>query len=150
MVEERTELASRTPRKWHDFPMNDRGVFVFAEDGVQFFRTIALAAGYVEAVDAEEGVYEDFITLDGERLVPRALDATNVRLERSGEDAGERLLELLQRESSTRHSWTSDPTDPVSVANELLTFQWESRWPKWPGWLDRRLHGAKPARISRA
>jgi hypothetical protein len=38
--------------------MTDRGVFVFAEDGIQFFATVEEAAAYVEAVDMNYGAYE--------------------------------------------------------------------------------------------
>ncbi|MDP9444350.1 MAG: hypothetical protein M3P83_08370 [Actinomycetota bacterium] len=127
--------------------MSNRGVFVFAEDGVQFFATAAEAAAYVEAVDVETGVYEAFISLDGERLLPRPVDETNVRLERSGQHDDANLKALLERDRATRHAFTSDPSDPVGVANELLAREWEARWPKWPHWLDRRLHGAGPARV---
>ena len=109
---------------------------------------IAEAAGYVEAVDVEDGVYDDFISLEGERLVPRALDATVIRLDPSGEIVPDRLVALLRREHARGYAF-SDPADPVAVTNEMLTFQWESRWPKRPGWLDRRLHGTGPARIDR-
>jgi hypothetical protein len=124
--------------------MNDQGVFVFAEDGVQFFPTVAEAAAYVEVVDVEDGVYEAFISLDGERLLPRPVDENSVRLERSGAHDKASLIELLERESATRRTFTSDPTDPVKVANELLAERWEARWPNW---LDRQLHGAGPTRV---
>lgn len=32
----------------------------------------------------------------------------------------------------------------VDVANALVQQEWESRFPKRPGWLDRRLHGSGP------
>lgn len=130
--------------------MDDRGAFVFAEDGVQFFSTIAEAAAYVEAVDVEDGVYEAFISLEGERLVPQALDETFIRLDPSGDIDPNRLVALLRRERALGRAFTSDPGDPVAVANELLEGKWEVRRPKWPGWLDRRLHGRGPARIDRA
>jgi hypothetical protein len=49
-----------------------QGVFVFAEDGVEYFPSVKDAAAYVEAIDGENGVYEAFFTVDGERLVPQA------------------------------------------------------------------------------
>lgn len=127
--------------------MNDQGAFVFAEDGVDFFPTVAEAAAYVEAVDLDNGVYEAFIRLDGGSLMPRPVDETNVHLECSGDRDKAKLIELLECERATRHTFTSDPTDPVQVANELLAGEWEARWPKWPSWLDRRLHGAGPTRV---
>jgi hypothetical protein len=130
--------------------VDDQGVFVFAEDGVEFFPTVAEAAAYVEAVDVESGVYEAFISLDGERLLPRPVDETSVGLERSGDRDKARLIELLERERAARRTFTSDPTDPVQVANDLLVGDWEARWPKWPRWLDRRLHGEGPTRVEPA
>lgn len=127
--------------------MSNQGVFVFGEDGVQFFVTVARAAAHVEVVDVEGGVYEAFVGLDGERLIPRPVDETSVRLERSGDHDEAHLIELLERERATRNTFTSDPTDPSQVANELLASEWEARWPKWPTWLDRRLHGTGPARV---
>ena len=66
-------------------------------------------------------------------------------LEASGHRDPEGLVELLERERSTGR-FTSDPAQPESVANELLLGDWEARWPKWPVWLDRRLHGDGPQR----
>jgi hypothetical protein len=51
------------------------------------------------------------------------------------------------RDRSERGHLTSDPADLVAVANELLRGQWNSRWPKRPKWLSRRIHGAHPPQI---
>jgi hypothetical protein len=42
---------------------------------------------------------------------------------------------------------TSDPVDFVAVANEVLRREWNSRWPKRPKWLSRRIHGEHPPQI---
>ena len=58
--------------------VRDPGAFVFAADGVTFFRTVEEAAGSVEAVDVENGEYEAFVSLTGEPLRPEILDEINV------------------------------------------------------------------------
>lgn len=124
----------------------DEGAFVFAEDGVDFFATVDSAASYMEAVDVEDGVYEAFFTPRGERLEPRVLDEEKVALDRSSVVDLDALRSLLRREFE-RSIFTSNPGDPVAVANEFLRHAWEARWPRWPGWLDRRLHGTRPLSI---
>jgi hypothetical protein len=101
--------------------VDDQGVFVFAEDGVEFRPTAAEAATCVEAVDVESGVYKAFISLDGERLLPRPVDETSVGLERSGDRDKAHLIELLERERTARHTFTSDrPTRCSSLTNYWL------------------------------
>lgn len=128
--------------------MGSSGVFVFADDGVQFFRSIDEAAGWVEAIDVEAGVYEAFVGLDGERLLPRVVEEFQVVLEPSGSPDPDALVTLLERARDSYGGFTSDPTEPRSVANELLAQVWEMRWPRWPRWLDRRLHGDGPHLVS--
>jgi len=123
------------------------GVFVFADDGVSFFQTTEEAAGWVEAIDIEAGVYKAFIRLDGERLEPRILDQSRVLLEASGHRDSELLVELLEQERVSHRTFKSDSAQPASVANELLHKDWEARWPKWPPWLDTRMHGDGPSRV---
>jgi hypothetical protein len=130
----------------HTVAMDGLGVFVFADDGVSFFRSAEEAAGWVEAIDVDAGEYQAFIRLDGERLVPHVLDQAKVVLEASGHRDPDGLVELLERERGTG-AFSSNPAQPESVANELLLGDWEARWPKWPAWLDRRLHGDGPERV---
>ena len=77
----------------------------------------------------------------------RILDQANAVLGASGHRDPEALVELLERERVSNCGFTSDPAQPESVANELLVGDWEARWPKWPAWLDRRLHGDGPERV---
>ena len=136
------------PRGWdcHTGAMASSGVFVFADDGVQFFRNVDEAAGYVEAIDVEAGVYEAFVRLDGERLLPRVVDQFRVVLEPSGDLDPDGLIALLEKASDSHGGFASDARQPVSVANELLAQDWATRWPRWPHWLHRRLHGERPPR----
>jgi hypothetical protein len=96
--------------------MTIQGVFVFTEDGVDFFPTVDDADAYLEAMDVEDGVYEAFFTVDGERLVPHALDEIRVHLEPSGQVDIESLRRLLERERATRTVFGNDPRGPVAVA----------------------------------
>lgn len=100
--------------------MTNEGVFMFAEDGLQFFPTVEDAAGYMEWVDVESGdVYEALFTVDGERLVPQPKDVYMVRLEPSGEFDTQSLRALLRRARDEHATFTSNPDDPGAVANEM-------------------------------
>lgn len=46
------------------------GALVFGDDGLHVFRSVAEAAGCVEAIDVEAGEYEAFFTTGGQRLTP--------------------------------------------------------------------------------
>jgi hypothetical protein len=129
--------------------MPDMRVFMFADDGLSLFSSVADAAAYMEWVDVEDGVYEALFTVDAERLVPHPLDKYMVRLEPSGEVDIGALASMLRRERDRRGTFTADPDDPPTVAQELYereqawrTSRWSRRWIRWPRWLDdKRLHG---------
>jgi hypothetical protein len=126
--------------------MTDKGVFMFAENGLRAFPTAEDAAAGMEWVDVESGdVYEAFFDTEGQRLMPEQGQRVQVRLVPSGEVDVESLKSLLRREHGT---FTGDPDDPVAVANEMLAteraWRWSRRWPRWPRWLDVRLHGSTP------
>jgi hypothetical protein len=127
--------------------MGDRGAFVFADDGVDFFQTVEEASGYVEAIDVHNREYEAFFALTGEPLRPEILDGIKVQLRPSGIADLDALRNLLRCEQDRRGTFLSDPDDPTAVANEILLGKWSTRWPKWPKWLDRRLHGERPPRV---
>jgi len=132
--------------------MSDKGVFMFADDGLKFFSTAEDAAADMEWVDVEGGgVYEALFIVGGERLVPHPLNDYLVRLDPSGEVDLESLKSLLRRERDERGTFTGDPDDPKAVANEMLSkklaWRWAHRWPRWPRWLDVRLHGSTPPHV---
>ncbi len=120
---------------------------MFADDGVDFFRSIAGAAGHLEAIDVENGEYEAFFTPGRERLLAQVLDDRHVALTPSGVTDLDALRSLLRRERQEREDFTSDPDDPVAVANEVSMGKWSIRWPMWPWWSDGRLHGSAPPRV---
>jgi len=125
---------------------DDRGVFVFSENcaDVEFLRSAAESG--VERVDLDSGEYDGFFTADGERLRPRPGNEWNVVFEPTGEFDLESLRGLLRR-AHDRGLFKSDPNEPTLVAREMLAWQWAHRWPRWPHWLDRRLHGDGPGRF---
>ena len=122
-------------------------MFVIARDGdVHLFKTVSAAAGWVEAIDVEDGEYVGFYRLDGERLDVSVNDDV-VRLEPSGvRDVAE--LSATLRSLAERNGYTGDDPDPVAVANEVFANEWLNRWPRRPKWLDRRLHGNSPPTIA--
>ena len=124
---------------------SDRGAFVFAADGVAFFMTIDEAARSLEQIDVENGEYEAFFALTGERLLPEFPDQIKVQLVSAGDSDSDALRSLLRREHDLRATFVADPGDPTAFADELLLREWTWRWPRWPRWLDRRLHGEGPA-----
>lgn len=130
--------------------MASSGVFVFADDGVEFLQSIDEAAAYVEAIDVEAGVYEAFICLDGQRLLPRVVEEFRVVLEPSGSLDPDGLVALLTRARDSCGGFTSNPTQPHAVANELLARAWRTRWPRWPRSIDRWLHGDGPQLVGPA
>jgi hypothetical protein len=122
-----------------------RAVFVFDQDGdVMAFPSVEDAAGEMEAVDVDAGEYAALYALDG-RIVTATIDAERVMViltvEEQRDEAGLRQRLLDARE---RVGLTSPPDDLAAIANELLRLEWEHRWPKWPRWLARRLHGQGP------
>jgi hypothetical protein len=126
-----------------------QGVLVITADGdVMAFRDAAMAASYMEAVDVRAGEYEAFFTVGGDVLQPgvRPDDEVWVELIATGTNDMVRLKRRL-RELQQLNGFVSDPDDPMAVANELLAIEWSLRWPKRPGWLDRRLHGEGPDKV---
>ena len=105
-------------------------VFVFADGGVQFFESAQEAAQWVEAIDVEAGEYSAFVRLDAELLDARIVDQTRVILEASGRRDRELLVGLLESARTENHTFSSDPADPETVADELRVAEWEARWPK--------------------
>jgi hypothetical protein len=121
-------------------------VFVFGEDPLPgVFTSMAEAAGDMETLDVENGEYHALYSVDGCRV--RVSTASgSVRLEVTDERDVADLRRRLREWAAVGHL-ASDPDDLVAVANELLRDQWDVRWPKRPGWLSRRVHGAGPPEL---
>jgi len=123
--------------------------FLITRDGdVELFKTPQEAAGWVEAVDVEDGEYTDCFRVNGERLeLDIFKEEVHVRPTGTYDAAflSQRLAELAER-----NAYTGDAPDPRTVANEVFAHQWKRRWPRWPKSLDRHLHGDGPPRIDSA
>jgi hypothetical protein len=79
-------------------------------------------------------------------MVPVSTSADKGRVDRDAEPDQIELRRRL-RDCCPLVGLTSRPDDPIAVHNELLQGEWESRWPKHPQWLDRRLHGEGPVQM---
>lgn len=96
------------------------------------------------------GVVEDawtiFYRLDGEKLAPILGQYDWVeRLIPTGSRDLPSLIQLLTEYART-HQFETDGSDPSAFVDELARRDYRSRWPQWPSWLDRRMHGDRPDR----
>lgn len=123
-------------------------VLVFGSDGELIpFRTLADAAGFMEAIDVLNGEYDALFTLDGPvAQATAAADGQPVRPTVTDHTDLPGLQRRL-RQVQPRERFVSDPHDPRAVANELLAQAWHQRRPKRPHWLDRLLHGDPPSPV---
>lgn len=120
--------------------------FVITRDGdVDLYKAVAQAESYMEAVDVRDGHYEAAFSLTGERL-EIVLDEDRVGLIATGTTDLPHLRERL-RTLAERNGYSGDDPDPRLVANQAFANEWRTRWPRWPTWLDRRLHGEGPPRV---
>ncbi|SDR89775.1 hypothetical protein SAMN04489717_0946 [Actinopolymorpha singaporensis] len=133
----------------HDGRMADevRAVFVFDRDhDALVFRSLEHATGYMEAIDVEEGEYVALFTETG-GIVNATTTAERVVLTVTGE-RDEADLRARLRDHQRRMRTPEPITDPVAFASDYLRrereWEWAHRWPRWPAWLDRRLHGEHP------
>jgi hypothetical protein len=125
-----------------------RAVFVFSRDDgdMLVFPSLKAAASYIEAVDVNDGVYEALYTLDGWVIDPRPDPSERqVELVVSEKKDVDGLLRRVAERRPSDHGLT--PADLRVIANEDFHAQWRVRWPRWPKWLDRRMHGDGPPQI---
>jgi hypothetical protein len=117
----------------------DSAVFVFANDDPlpMAFGSLASAAGYMEAIDVERGLYSSpnpqtglrgaVYTVDGRLVEASAVNtAVALKITTHRNPAG---LEQALRSAAELGLISGDPADPMLVARELLGKQWTSRWP---------------------
>jgi hypothetical protein len=118
--------------------------FVFAlDDGgtVEVEPTLAKAAAAIEPPDVD---IADVVDDTGRRYSPVA-SGTETALIDSGEVDREDLQRRLLTAARLMSLQIPDDDDIViSMARTLGRRKWDQRWPRWPGWLDRRLHGDGP------
>lgn len=121
-----------------------RAVFIFEGSDVSVHTSLAAAAGHVEAIDVNDGVF-DFFTDDGTVLAAVTL-GQQVTLLETDERRPQELRDRL-RQYLSHPRLLLDPTlaqDPVAAAQAILHEEWERRSFRWLSWLDRRANGAAP------
>lgn len=121
-----------------------RAVFVFALEGEPFvFRSLAEAAGFMEAIDVTDGEYPALFTDEGQVVEATATPDFNVLLALPDQYDPAAFRALL-RERTSGLGLTADTSDVIAIGDALLRQEWEHRWPQRPRWLARRLHGDSP------
>jgi hypothetical protein len=117
-------------------------VFVFAGLDLTMFPSMADAQDWLEAIDVDDGEYTAALTEAGRVIRMRTQDGLVVLELTDKLDAG--LLRTLLREHGQAIGQTGIELDPVEFANQSWKTEWEHRWPRWPSWLDKRLHPHGP------
>jgi hypothetical protein len=120
-------------------------MFLFdTENECSVFPSPAEAAAHLEAPDVEVGEYVAFD--DGGTVYRLWVTGLDVHIEATPERDQAQLQARLRRFLDDRQIEAASD-DPVDVANAILLDDWNSRWPKRPQWLSRRLHGTAPRLI---
>jgi hypothetical protein len=127
---------------------SDEAVFVITRDGdVEVFDSIEIAEGNLEAIDVLDGEYVELFGIDGERLTISASQQDfKVVIERTGRFELGTLVDRLNA-LAERNGFDGSRGDPRAIANQVLINEWRVRWPRWPHWLDRRIHGDGPPQV---
>lgn len=122
-----------------------RAFFLFADDGLTVEPDLLQAAGYMEPIDVTNGEYRAVFDDTGRRYRAGVVDGTT-HLEPTDEvDLGalqQRLRDIARTGYLSLDGLDAD--DPLAVAAAISRHEWAHRWPKWPRWLSRRLHGDRP------
>ena len=107
----------------------------------------------LEYANSAMELMEDWVTDDSSNAEIFMLDGRRIEVELSNmRDPKFVVVGRPDREYAIRRILTArnlttikaNPNDLGSLLVELRVHEWESRWPKWPRWLSRRLHGPKP------
>lgn len=121
-------------------------VFLFDRQGdLNVFASMSDAAGWMEAMDVEDGEYPSAFLHDG-TVVDMACSSGAVVLT----STAVRDLPLLERLLTGYRRGLRGATStaaPLDFANEGLRQDWERRWPRRPLWLARRFHGGSPPQV---
>lgn len=120
-----------------------RAFFLFGDGGLHVEATIAQAAAYMEPADVQSGEWGRGIFDDLGRRYDVAVVARSTRIESTSVIDLEGLRARL-REDPSRDLVGFDAEDPLGAAVAIARWEWEHRWPMWPRWLSRRLHGVRP------
>lgn len=106
------------------------------------FPSLAAAEDWMEAVDVDAGEYTNALTETG-RVITMRTENEEVVLALTDDVDLTKLHDLL-REHGELVGQPGIELDPVGFANRCWMLEWETRWPKWPRWLDTRLHPHGP------
>lgn len=121
-------------------------VFVFAldSDDIEVAPSLDGASRCIEPYDVD---ISEVVDASGRRYRAEAhgLDTVLVDTAEADRAALEARLHRYVAERGINFSASGDYV--VAVANALTLQEWESRRPRWPRWLDRRLHGPGPTRF---
>ncbi len=112
------------------------------DDGsIDFFEDFEEVDGCLVVSGVVEDSWTTFYRLDGEKLAPvlGQYDWVERLVPTGSRDLGG--LVLLLTEYAREHHFESDGSDPAAFVDEMARRDHESRWPQWPRWLDRRMHG---------
>lgn len=121
--------------------MNDPDdlVLVFGRDGeVYAFDSASEAATGLESYDVAAGEYVAAYTVGGRALHIAPAERWRVAVADGPVDLADLVARL--RSAQERLGFVSDPEQPDRVAEELLAAQRHATWPRWPRWLNRRIH----------
>ena len=103
----------------------------------------------VEVMDVEDGEVEAAWLHDGtvlRLLAPEDPDGPVVVEQTDEPDLAGLLAAVDAWERAT--GGPGGVSDLLAYADDQLRREWERRWPRRPGWLARRLHGATPPRAT--
>jgi hypothetical protein len=123
-----------------------RAIFMFMHGDLAVGQSPEEAAGGMEAVDVETGVYE--VVYDDTGLVyePIVVEKYQVRLvptqRRDYDDLVGRLINFGLRAGLELNEEAT--VFPLAAARSVAEWERERRWPKRPRWLHRRIHGSQP------
>jgi hypothetical protein len=122
-------------------------VFQFYDDSIDVdaYTSLQAAEGHIEGYDVRNGV-DDFFAADG-----RAVEATiggqwgeEVSLRVTDHDRSNELRARLVLALPAVGIDAALADSPLAAAQAVIDARWNARWPRWPVWLDRWMHGSKP------
>ncbi|WP_350280204.1 hypothetical protein [Kribbella sp. HUAS MG21] len=119
-----------------------RVVFLFDDTDVCLFPSLDTAEDWMEAIDVDDNEYTAALTDTG-RVIRMRTEKGLVVLELTEQTDLPKLRELL-RDHGESIGQRGIELAPVAFANRSWKEDWDSRWPQWPRWLDKRLHPHGP------
>ena len=122
-----------------------RALFLFGDGGLNVELSIERAVSSMEPIDVGNGVYEAVFDESG-RCYDFSVVNETTQLQATDVLDIEGLRDRLRAQGQAMHSLEGvDLDDPMVIAEAISRLEWERRWPRWPKWLSRRLHGDGPA-----